>query len=110
MIALAVAGVLAGTTGASAQVVAAPVVAVPALTQAVYLATVKQVGAGTTIVDQSDAAMIASGKSLCASIADGATRASFAKQVYDYGIDARVFRALLEASVLTYCPASADIL
>lgn len=85
-------------------------VAVPAMSQAVYLASVKQAGAGTTIAAQSDAAMIDSGKSLCADIAGGATRATFAKQVYDYGIDAAVFRDLLSASVMTFCPESAGIL
>ena len=82
----------------------------PAMTQDRYLELVRAAGAGTTIAGRTDAELIASGKSLCSDLDHGATAATFAQQVYQYGIDAWVFKRLLSAAVYAYCPNHADVL
>ena len=80
------------------------------MSRAQFLTAVRQAGAGTMVAQQTDAYLVDSAKSLCADMDRGATAKTFASQVYQYGIDAGVFRELLRASVLTYCPQHEDVL
>ena len=102
--------VLAGGVGASSQAAqaSAPVVQKVSAT-GMFVATVRQIGAGTTIADQTDAYLIRAGKSVCADFDKGATRASMWRQVSAY-YSPSVFQGILQASVLTFCPSHLSVL
>jgi hypothetical protein len=72
--------------------------------KAAYLVTIRGLLAGKPGQAQSDADLYASGKSICADIDAGATSATFEKQIKDYGLDRNVYRVIIRASILTFCP------
>lgn len=96
-----------GTSEASAPSVAP--VAVVASSDAAFVAVVRQIGAGTTIADQTDAYLIRGGKSICADIDAGATRASMWASVSKY-YTPQMFQGVLQASVLAFCPGHLTVL
>lgn len=108
--------VLVSIGGTSSQASASAVA--PASSTASFLAAVRQFGAGTTIAAQSDADLIASGKSLCADIAAGQSVGSYwatvastyspklakAAGVTSYAQWVSIFGAWRQVSILTFCP------
>jgi len=102
--------VLAGGVGSSSQVAQASApVAQPMSATATFVATVRQIGAGTTIADQTDAYLIRGGKSICADFDAGQTRQSMWAQVSPY-YSPRMFDGVLHAAVEAFCPAEASVL
>jgi len=109
--------ILAGGVGASSQAAqaSAPVTA-PMSVSATFVATVRQVGAGTTIADRTDAELIASGKGLCADLDSGISRVTFwlkvsnayqpglFKGVSSYTQWVSIWAGFRQASVVTFCP------
>jgi len=82
----------------------APVAAVaPMSASASFVATVRQIGAGTTIADQTDAYLIRGGKSICADFDAGQTRQSMWDQVSPY-YSPWMFDGVLHAAVGAFCP------
>lgn len=77
-----------------------------AMDQETYIATIRGLLAGKPGSEQSDADLIAGGKSICTDIANGATSATFEKQIVDYGLDRAVYRTIIRSSIMTFCPES----
>jgi hypothetical protein len=75
-----------------------------AMDQETYLATIRGLLAGKDGASQSDDDLIAGGKSICSDIDAGATSATFEKQIVDYGLDRAVYRTVIRASIMTFCP------
>lgn len=75
-----------------------------ALDQDTYLTAIRGLLAGKPGAAQSDADLIASGKSICVDIDAGATSATFEQQIVDYQLDRAVYRTVIRVSILTYCP------
>ena len=98
IVALVLVGV--GSTSQAAQ---------PPSPTALFVATLRQIGAGTTIADQTDAYLINGGKSICTDIRNGATRVSMWKQVSAYYTPS-AFQGVLQASVVTFCPEHLSVL
>lgn len=79
--------------------------AIPAaMDQETYLATIRGLLAGKPGSGQSDADLVAGGKSICSDIDSGATSATFEKQIVDYGLDRAVYRTIIRSSIMTFCP------
>jgi len=88
----------------------APVAAVaPMSTSASFVATVRQIGVGTTIMDQTDAYLINGGKSICADFKGGMTRASMWQQASPY-YSPRMFDGVVRAAVGAFCPEQSNVL
>jgi len=109
--------VLASVSG-SAQASAPVVTAAPMSDTSSFVATVRQIGAGTTIANRTDAEIIASGKAVCADIAAGQTVGAYWSQVAStysvrlgkatgvssYAQWVSIFGAWRQSSILTFCP------
>jgi len=105
-----------GSTSHSAQ--ASAPVAAPMSATSTFVATVRQIGVGTAIDDQTDADLILMGKNVCADLAAGQTRAAYwrrvtsaysAKSAEDVGITSYVqwvsiYWGWRQSSILTFCP------
>jgi len=100
----AVLALVMASVSSSAQASAPAVTAAPMSATSTFVATVRQIGAGTTIADQTDAYLVRAGRSVCASLDSGATRQTMWAQVSGY-YDPSAFQGLLQASILTFCPA-----
>lgn len=96
-------------TAASSGSAVPPSAPVVRSTASVFGETVRHIGAGTTIADQTDAYLVRGAKSVCTDIDNGATRASFWSQVHEY-YTPWLFDAWLSISVRTYCPNHVNIL
>lgn len=82
----------------------------PAMAQDTYLQTIRALLAGKPGDAQSDADLIAGGKSICADIDAGATYATFESQMDEYKLNRAVYRVIIRSSVLTFCPEDSGIL
>jgi hypothetical protein len=100
--------VMASVSG-SAQASAPIVAAAPMSASASFVATVRQIGVGTTIADQTDAYLIRGGKSICADFDAGQTRQSMWAQVSPY-YSPRMFDGVLHAAVGAFCPSRLSVL
>jgi len=103
----AVLALIMASISGSAQA-SAPVVQPMSATET-FVATVRQIGAGTTIADQTDAYLIRGGKSICADFKGGMTRASMWQQASPY-YSPRMFDGVIRAAVSAFCPAEASVL
>ena len=124
-IALAAVGVLAVTSGASAQVDAAQVgrygtvesaqALLPATAASEYVLTIRALISSRAHAEQSDADLVQAGKSLCAEIADGATWDTFSAQIAALpgsanASDFAFYRTVIRSAVFAFCPADAGVL
>ena len=69
-----------------------------------YLQTVRVLLNGTSGGSQTDAQLVADGRSICSDVAHGASASTFTAQIHQYGMDYGLERALIRAAVLAYCP------
>lgn len=87
-------------TAASTQLADAP----RAMDQETYLATIRGLLAGEPGAEQPDSDLIAGGESICSDIDNGATSATFEQQIVDYDLNRAVYRTIIRASIMTFCP------
>lgn len=92
----------------AAEKVAAPAPAVSA-GEAAFLLTIRGLLAGKPGDAQSDATLIAGGKSICADIDAGATSETFKGMVKEYDLNRAVYRLILSTSITAFCPAHTGV-